>query len=1164
MTKKLLSSIAIFFCFTLSITAQDTWTRSEDTGFGNIWDEYIRKMIPFKGDLYAGAGNSIGGIYRTPTGNYGSWTNVYSHPLAYTYDAFATTTEGGGYIYASSFSYGSDTSRILRSFDGVTWTNYYTIGNEPLDFIVPYKGLGSLDSIYVIENNTLGAKILRSDYSSNDPTNSGGSWQTVLDFGILAPSTQVRSTLVHSGRFYIGTTNGAQLWSSNDGVNWDMNDSVAYGFGDANNFEISALEAFGGYIYAGTNNPSGAQLWRTPDQLNWTLVRTYPLSDKITDLEITGSELWIAANNVNFGGGFIERTADGSTFILSSDDGFGENDNHGDHGNFAVFGNNMYYGSRNYFTGAMAGIGGGPTTRGGPMSTGGQIWRTCLVTPPTLNLGNDTTICAGTSITLDAGTGAISYNWSTDESTQSISALASNGSIVTYSCQITTASGCDAYDEIAISASISPSISIFNPSAGAYTCLGDSIVVGATAASGLYVVQSTFPKITHDTIDGSLGDNFDTLAVAGVPGSCACTSLISVTIDSLEHNYMGDVVIGLYSPTGAYADLVLSGYGGGSNLGYIGTEFRIDATNNLNSGSPPYTGIYAPDGNFGSFLGTPNGNWILKVGDTYSSADNGNLLGWTLKFGYQDTIMTFSWTPTTGLSSSTILAPVITPTTTTDYAVTVTNSIGCPVTDTIHAIVPLMEITPSPAVVCYGSATSLTATGGINYYWSPSTDLSATMGAIVVTNTSANIEYMVIDTVGGCIIKDSVYVTANPQLFLTAPTPTTICYADTASLTATGSGGTPGYTYNWNDGSSNIAGQTINVALTTGTSYTLTVTDTNGCTATDFTSVSVTPSTDVYGHVSYSLGNVTNGSVVAYRYIPTYTYFDTVQVTSLNASGDYVFTGLNSGDYLIKVFADTLTYPTLNPTYYGNEWAWDSASVFVHGCSMIDTADVVMIEEIGIGTGPGMLTGTIEEGAGFGSNLMVQNGFMRTPGDPIPGLDVKLGKNPGGAMVSSGTTNSAGQYTFTGVPLNSGSESYTVYVDIPGLGRDSSYTVTLTATNNQIYYLDYIVDSTTIYIVPNAGVGISNPDVAEENKFGVYPNPSNGNSSIEYTLENDANVSLSIFNVLGEKISEFVNQNQKAGVYKYSTSDKNLVSGIYFITLITDEKSSTQRLIITE
>src|SRR6476620_11923598 len=36
-------------------------------------------------------------------------------------------------------------------------------------------------------------------------------------------------------------------------------------------------------------------------------------------------------------------------------------------------------------------------------------------------------------------------------------------------------------------------------------------------------------------------------------------------------------------------------------------------------------------------------------------------------------------------------------------------------------------------------------------------------------------------------------------------------------------------------------------------------------------------------------------------------------------------------------------------------------------------------------------------------------------GDPIPGLDVKLGKNPGGQLISSQTTGSNGTFIFTGL-----------------------------------------------------------------------------------------------------------------------------------------------------
>ncbi len=1158
MKRKLLTSIAIIFCFISSIKAQDSWTISEYGGFGDMWDEYIKSIVPFKGDLYVASGNNSGEVFRSSTGNMGSWTSVLSVPMVYTHNTLSTTTEGGGYLYTSTYSFGLDSPRVYRSFDGITWTPYY-IGNnnEQLEHIVPFKGLGSVDSMYIIENAFGGAKIYRSDYSSNDPNNLFGSWQTVFDFSGPAPNTRVKSTLVHSGRFYIGTDNGAQLWSSMDGVNWAMNDSVGFGFGDVNNFEITALEAFGGYIYAGTYSSTGAQLWRTPDQLNWTLVRTYVQEDMITDLINSGSELWIAARNMSTGGGLIERTSDGSVFNLSSDDGFGEGGNHGEFATFATFGNNMYYGVRNFDWAAMAGPG-GPSTRGGGSSTGGQIWRTCLVTPPTLNLGNDTTICSSESITLNAGPGAISYYWNTEETTQTITAGPG-----TYYCQITAASGCDARDYLTINSLVSPTLTVTSPSVlPATVCKGNMTPINTTAVSGLYIMDPPAIKVTDDTINNGLGDAFDTLAVTGVSGSCACTSLISVTIDSLEHAYMQDVIIGLYAPSGSYIDLVQFGYGGGSNLGYYGTEFREDASMFVGGGSPPFTGQFLPDEGFDSLFGNPNGNWILKVGDTYAG-DHGSLKGWTLKFGYADTIMTFSWTPATGLTSTTTYNTIATPMVNTTYTLTATNAIGCAQTTTVQMDVPSIQITPSVStVVCYGGSATLTATGGINYYWSPATELSGTLGSSVVTTPTANIEYLVLDTVAGCEVKDSIYVVANPQLFVTASLPQTICFADTALLTASGSGGTPGYTYNWNDGAVNIPGQNINVSPVSGTSYTLTVTDTNGCNAVDFTSVSVTPSTDLVGHVSYSGGNVANGNVVVYKYIPTYTYFDTVQVVSLNAVGDYTFTGLNSGDYLIKVFADTLAYPTLNPTYYGGEWAWDSATVFVHGCSIIDTANVVMIEEIGIGTGPGMLTGEIVEGDGFGSALMVNNGFMRAPGEPIPGIDVKLGKNPGGAMVASGTTNTVGVYTFAGVDVNVPGEYYTVYVDIPGLGRDSSYSVTVTATTNQFYYLDYYVDSTTIYIVPNAGVGISNIQVAEENKFGVYPNPSNGNSTVEYTLAKDADVSLNVYNVVGSKINTIINGQQQAGNYKYNLN--NLNAGVYLVTLNVNNNITTQRVVVME
>ncbi|MCX6256674.1 MAG: T9SS type A sorting domain-containing protein [Bacteroidia bacterium] len=63
---------------------------------------------------------------------------------------------------------------------------------------------------------------------------------------------------------------------------------------------------------------------------------------------------------------------------------------------------------------------------------------------PSVNLGNDTTILSGASLTLDAGNPGCTYLWSNGETTQVITVSQSN----VYSVTVTSTSGCIATDEI--------------------------------------------------------------------------------------------------------------------------------------------------------------------------------------------------------------------------------------------------------------------------------------------------------------------------------------------------------------------------------------------------------------------------------------------------------------------------------------------------------------------------------------------------------------------------------------------------------------------------------------------------------------------------------------------------------------------------------------------
>lgn len=80
--------------------------------------------------------------------------------------------------------------------------------------------------------------------------------------------------------------------------------------------------------------------------------------------------------------------------------------------------------------------------------------------------------------------------------------------------------------------------------------------------------------------------------------------------------------------------------------------------------------------------------------------------------------------------------------------------------------------------------------------------------------------------------------------------------------------------------------------------------------------------------------------------------------------------------------------------------------------------------------------------------------------------------------------------------------------------------------------------------------------------FSSYPNPFNPLTTLEYVLESNSNVTLDVYNVLGQRVAHLLDKNKKSGNYRVEWQAKNMSSGIYFAVLRTDFSSKTLKLIL--
>jgi hypothetical protein len=77
-----------------------------------------------------------------------------------------------------------------------------------------------------------------------------------------------------------------------------------------------------------------------------------------------------------------------------------------------------------------------------------------------------------------------------------------------------------------------------------------------------------------------------------------------------------------------------------------------------------------------------------------------------------------------------------------------------------------------------------------------------------------------------------------------------------------------------------------------------------------------------------------------------------------------------------------------------------------------------------------------------------------------------------------------------------------------------------------------------------------------------YPNPFNPTTNIKFNLAQNGHVSLAVYNTLGQKVAELVNETMAIGSHEVTFDAKSLSTGVYYYRLVTEQGTRTMKMML--
>ncbi len=858
------------------------------------------------------------------------------------------------------------------------------------------------------------------------------------------------------------------------------------------------------------------------------------------------------------------------------------------------------------------------TSPGGPSSTATHTNVSC-------NGGNNGTA----TVNATGGSQPYSYSWSGGQTTQTAFGLSAG----TYTVTVTDQANCTTLSTVTITQPLPLTISIESENVQCNGLSSGSATATVTGGVSSYSYSwDTQPEQTTAAITGLDAGTY-TISVIDNNG---CEASASVTINEPAELTANTI----QTHVSCYG-----GSNGAATVNPIGGTQPYSYSWNTNPVQTTQTAINLTSGNYSVLVTDDNGCNITKqVTITEPSFLNTNYTTTPEDCGQSNGSIAVTATGGTGnYTYSWNTNPVQTTATATGlasgtYTLTVTDANGCIATLTVN--LPnaggLFAEATSTNVSCFGGTNgtaTLHASGGAQpyvYAW----NTNPVQSTESVTDLAAGTYTGTVTDDNGCIFTVTATITEPEALTVSAEFENILCFGQaTGTATANVAGGTTPYLYAWD--TEPVQTTSVISALTAGT-YTVEVTDENGCVASATVNItqpgSALTASVIKTNVSCNGGN--NGAATANPTGGTgpYTYnWNTVPAQSAQTAF-----GLSAGSYTVVVTDANGCSISKNTTITQPAAVETSLSVVPAACGQ-STGSATVTASGGAGnftyswnTSPeqtaatassleaGIYTVTVTDGNGC---VSTETATLNNENAPL--LDATatnascFSADNGIATVAASGGSSPYTYSWNTNPAQTTSTvtglapgSYLVSVTDDG-GCTSFATITITepteittSTNSTDPTCDVCADgSATVnasggtpgytYLWSNGQTTATALDLAEgtycvtitddngcetntcvtltalvtgvvnaslsDNSFTVYPNPTSGFVTVELETSQLSTITLTLTNMLGQNIVS--QQSEVNGLFKQVYDLSAFAEGLYFITVRSEKETLLRKVI---